>query len=188
MALREFLISQYQHQGWTVCCDSSESNTVRPKGWTGSFPDIVAVKGSQKLAICIETPESLTGDTITKKWKSILGNAGYSLLVVVRDKKTCGLATRTAKKIGVSIDCRIMKRVNRQKGRPDSIFKRRAQLFSLVAGLLFAFVMFFLVFPSARTSVQEQFLKQIAQTYQPKKADQQQFDSLRKEMERMMKK
>ena len=187
MHLRDFLILEYEKQGWNVCSDFFESSTCLPDRWAGSFPDLLAIKGSRKEAICIENKSSFVGAYIPKKWKSMLQNPGVSLVIIVRDRDSYNLAVQTAKMHDIEIDCRVMRRIAQNRhARYHNIFKKQIYLFGLVGGLVIAFITFFLILPSARTSMQKHFMNQIIQKYQPKEIENQ-VELLKKEMDKYRK-
>ena len=184
MHLRDYLILEYEKQGWNVCSDFFESSTCLPDGWVGSFPDLVAIKGSRKEAVCVENMSSFVGEYIPKKWRSILRNPGVSLVIVVRDRDSYNLAIQTAKTYDIEIECRIMRRiVQKKRARYHNVFRKQLYLFGLIGGLVIAFITFFLILPSARTTMQKHFMKQIIQSYEPKDIERQ-IDTLKKEMDK----
>jgi hypothetical protein len=185
MNLKEFLIQEYQKQGWMVIPDIGQAASPFLENWAGSNPDIIALKGNRKLAICIETASGFIGDSIPKKWKSILANAGFSLLVIARDRETHDLALRTARLNGIAIECRIMKKVVYRRRRTSySLFQRRVRLFSILIALALAFIAVFMLFPSARKNMQSHLQMQILRSYTPNNVERQ-MDTLKKEMQKL---
>ncbi len=187
MHLRDFLIREYEKQGWNVCSDFFESSACLPDGWVGSFPDLVAMKGSRKEAICIENRSNFVGDYIPKKWKSILRNPGISLVIIVRDRESYNLAVQTAKMHNIEMDCRVMRRIaQKRRARYTNVFRKQMYLFGLVGGLVLAFIAFFLILPSFRTTMQKHFTTQLIQKYQPKDIESQ-IESFKKEIKKYKK-
>ncbi len=143
MHLRDFLIREYEKQGWNVCSDFFESSACLPDGWVGSFPDLVAMKGSRKEAICIENRSNFVGDYIPKKWKSILRNPGISLVIIVRDRESYNLAVQTAKMHNIEMDCRVMRRIAKKGARVTPMYSENKCTFSVSsAGLYWRSLLF----------------------------------------------
>ena len=162
MHLPDFLIGEYEKQGWSVCRDFYQNGAGLPENWVGPYPDLIAVKENRRLAICIESSSTLTGDFLPKKWQSILRNPGFSLLVVVRDKASRELALRTANHHGIVIECRIIRRsVHRERLAHDDFFRKRFRLFAIVLGLVFVFITVFMILPSVRKSFKTNMERQI---------------------------
>ncbi len=59
-------------------------------------------------------------------------------------------------------------------------------LFGLVGGLVLAFIAFFLILPSFRTTMQKHFTTQLIQKYQPKDIESQ-IESFKKEIKKYKK-
>ncbi len=160
MHLRDFIRRQYMRQGWTVCVDLSEMNSCVPNGWVGPPPDFLAVRGSRRIAVCIETAGELQSSYLPKKWKSIVRNHGVSLQVVVRDESAREQVRRVASREEIPLDCLLVKRgTHRGGGRGNSFFTRRVRLFALVTALVFAFIFTALVLPAARKSKVPEFYR-----------------------------
>jgi hypothetical protein len=185
MNLKEFLVHEYQKQGWMVIPDIGQAVFPYLENWAGPYPDIIAFKGNRKLAICVETASGFVGDSIPKKWNSILANPGFSLLVIVRDRETNDLAMKTARTHGIAIECRIMKKVvYRHRQTSYSLFQRRVRLFSILIALVLAFITVFMLFPSARKNMQSRLQMQMLRSYTPNDVDRQ-MDTLKKEMQKL---
>ena len=188
MHLREFLLNEYEKQGWVVCSDFFQAGTCLPEGWIGSYPDLIAIKGNRKLAVCIESRSGFVGDYLPKKWKSILKNPGFSLLVVARERQAYDLTMQTAKLHGIELECRTMKKeVHRHRHVRDNLFKKRIRLFALVTGLVMTFIIAFMAMPNARKTFQKHLNVQLFRSYRPNDFERQ-MESLRKEMQKMYKK
>jgi hypothetical protein len=185
MHLKEYIIREYEKQGWVICSDFFQTSAYLPEGWIGSYPDMLAMKGNQRLAICIESSSSFIGDYTPKKWKSILKNPGLSLLVFVRDRETYNLTMQIAEMHGIELECRIIKKkVHHRKRTHDDLFKKRFRLFALVLGLVVTFITTFMLLPTTRRTFQNHMQTQIIKSYRPSDVERQ-FETMKKEMERM---
>lgn len=185
MHLRDFLIRQYGKQGWTVYSDFFEGNTSIPGGWTGIYPDLIAMKGSRRVAVCIETDSGLRGEHAPVKWKSILRNSGVSLDIVVRDKPTFDLVVKAAERNGIELDCRIVKRSERRKKKGiglDSALRYRMNLFVMMITIVIVFIIAFIFLPAMRKKAELQ-----TNYYRPLDRERQ-VETLKKELNELQKK
>jgi hypothetical protein len=185
MHLRDFLIRQYGKQGWTVHADFFDGKTSIPGGWTGIYPDILAVRGSRRVAVCIEAESGLRGEHAPVKWKSILRNPGVSLQIVVRDKAAGALVTEIAQRNGIELECRIMKRSERRRKKGaglGSVFRSRMNLFILMITIVIVFIISFLFLPAMRKKVELQ-----SNYYRPFDRERQ-VETLKKELKDLQKK
>lgn len=181
MHLRDYLIRMYQKKGWSVVNGFIEDNSGISVDWIGSRPDIFAIKGDRKIAVCIESETSPGREHLAAKWKSILKNPDISLVVYFRDKRMYELAVQTAEQYGIKMECKVIKRVERRKkANFESLFVSRMNLFILMAVLVAVFVSAFLLLPSVRkyTNIQDYYMPF---------DHQRQMESLKKEIEKARK-
>lgn len=178
MHLREFLMRQYQKQGWMVCTDDVEMDFLCSGGWSGAHPDMLLTRGNRKIAVCIETAVEHAGDYLAKKWRSILDNPGVSLLVVVREEHARDAVFSIANRHDIELECKMVKKTGARTRRViDDTLKRRTRLFALVLFLLVAFIAVMIVLPSARNSI-------VPGYYQPHDMERQ-INSLKKELNKL---
>ena len=185
MHLRDSLIRQYEKQGWMVYSDSFGEKAVIPGGWTGIYPDLIAVKGNRRIAVCIETDTTLRGEYAPARWKSILKNSNLSLEVVVRDKPASDLAVQIAERNGIDLSCRIMKRSEHRKMKKfgfGSLFRNRTSLFIMMITIVIVFIISFLFVPAMRKKAELQ-----SDYYAPFDRERQ-VETLKKEINNIQKK
>ncbi len=160
MHLHEYLIYHYQKRGWTVLSEFYDVKTSIPGGWTGLYPDLLAIRGSSRVAVCIETDSTVRGDLAPMKWKSILQNPGVSLEIVVRDRAVCDLVLQIAERNGIDLECRIMKRNQRRKRKKGvevkALLRNRTGIYIMVVAIFIVFIISFLFIPAMRNRAELQ--------------------------------
>ena len=148
--LLKFLSNEYGKHGWNCYSDIINPDNNPPGGWKEPRPDLILIKNSEIVAVCIESKTSFNNRNNLRKWKDILRNNYTKILMVVRDRETSELAHKIASLHEIEIETRIIKkRYIKKPKKSRSFFLRRFSKIDwifIITGIFIIIVFFFILF------------------------------------------
>ena len=132
MSVFEHLEEQYLKKGYAVYSKHSSVLPAIPPEWSGPFPDLVAEKGNERVAIFLETSNSLADSLTPSRWRQVIDNDAV-LKLYVRDQAEMDLLCQIVQNERVQADVALLVR----KGfRPRSVARTRRRVSRLVIALV----------------------------------------------------
>jgi hypothetical protein len=138
--LRDFLIEKHIQRGEIVYSDFLEKGQT-PEGWSGPFPDLIAIRDDTNIAICIESFTDKVSEHHIAKWKTMLNNPNTTLQIIVRNRISYYLVNQASKLHNLPLECKIMiKKTHSKRTHHDSLFNVRLLMVIFTLFLIFSFI------------------------------------------------
>lgn len=99
--LADYLIGKFEKKGYGIFTSIIPSFPKTPTDWRGPPPDLLLEKWKKKIAVSMESMESLLNPRTVEHWKKFLENPGVTLKIVVHNKECYKIAIRLKKEYGV---------------------------------------------------------------------------------------
>ena len=109
MSFFEHLEAQYLKEGYTVYSKHSSVLPVIPPDWSGPLPDLVAEKGNERVAIFVESSDSLADDSTPARWRQVINNNAV-LKLYVRDQAEMDLLLKIIRNERLQVDVALLAR------------------------------------------------------------------------------
>ncbi len=139
MSFFEHLEAQYLKEGYTVYSKHSAVLPVIPSDWSGPLPDLVAEKGNERVAIFVESSDSLADDSTPSRWRQVINNNAV-LKLYVRDQAEMDLLLKIIRNERLQVDVALLARTGvrvRSSARTRRTASRLAIALVVISALCF---------------------------------------------------